>query len=116
MEKMNTSALLIFHLKVGARLALKKLAPVLGMMFAVYFIFKPELYHQLFSFLLSRGSLVPGFVFTLICGVTSRMSASRICLGLTGWMRHLPLSGVSTRRLAETAIFVAQTPVLLCMP
>lgn len=109
---MNSKAFLIFHLRVGTRLALKKCVPVIGAMFAVYYIFKPEFFMVMFTALVSRGSLIPGIVFTFICAATSMMAASRICLGLNGWMRHLPVSGLSTRRLAETAVFAAQTPVL----
>lgn len=109
---MNLTAFLIFHLQVGARLALKKLVPVLGAFFAVYYIFRPEFFNELLTAFLIRGSLIPGIVFTVICGTTAWMAASRVCLGLTGWMRHLPISGLSTRRMAEIAIFASQTPVL----
>ncbi|MBD3413200.1 MAG: hypothetical protein GF421_02060 [Candidatus Aminicenantes bacterium] len=112
---MHLVAFLLFHLKVGTRLALKKTVPVLGIMFAVYYIFKPELFHQLFSVLLREGSWIPGLLYTVICGATSMMAASRICLGLTGWMSHLPLSGRSMRRLSEIAVFTAQIPVLIVL-
>jgi len=112
---MNLKAFLIFHLNVGARLALNKLVPVLGVMFAVYFIFKPEFFNEYFSFLLSEGSLIPGVVFTLVCAATASMASKRVCLGLSGWMRHLPVSGLATRRLAEIAVFAAQTPILLVL-
>jgi len=112
---MNLKAFLIFHLNVGARLALNKLVPVLGAMFAVYFIFKPEFFNEYFSVLLSEGSLIPGVVFTLLCAATASMASKRVCLGLSGWMRHLPVSGLATRRLAEIAVFAAQVPILLVL-
>ena len=112
---MNLKAFLIFHLNVGARLALNKLTPVLGAIFALYFIFKPELFNEFFSDLLSEGSLIPGVLFTLLCSATASMASKRVCLGLIGWMRHLPVSGLATRRLAEIAVFVAQTPILLVL-
>jgi hypothetical protein len=112
---MNLKAFLIFHLNVGARLALNKLVPVLGAIFAVYFIFKPEFFNEYFSVLLSEGSLIPGVLFTLLCAATASMASKRVCLGLSGWMRHLPASGLTIRRLAEIAIFAAQTPILLVL-
>jgi hypothetical protein len=112
---MNLIAFLIFHLKVGARLASKKLAPVLGALFVVYYIFKPEFFNELFAALLNKGSLIPGIVFTFVCAATTWMAAPRVCLGLTGWMRHLPISGLLNRRLAEIAIFTAQIPILCAL-
>ncbi len=112
---MNLKAFLVFHLNVGARLALNKLVPVLGAMFAVYFIFKPEFFNEFFSVLLREGSIIPGVLFTAICTATASMASKRVCLGLSGWMRHLPVSGLATRRLAEIAVFAAQTPILLVL-
>jgi hypothetical protein len=43
------------------------------------------------------------------------MAAPRICLGLNGWIRHLPARGLTHRRLAGIAISVAQTPLLFVL-
>jgi hypothetical protein len=41
------------------------------------------------------------------------VAAPRVCRGLGGWMRHLPIHGRAQRRAALAAIAVAQTPLLL---
>ena len=112
---LSNNAFLLFHFKVGTRLALLKLGPVLGFMFAAYFILRPELFNEYFTFLLHNGSLLPGILFTIILIATSRMSAKRISLGLNGWIGHLPVSSLTNRRLAETAVFIAQIPVILAL-
>jgi hypothetical protein len=42
-------------------------------------------------------------------------AAPRICRGLGGWMRHLPIHGRAQRRAALLAITVAELPVILGM-
>jgi uncharacterized membrane protein YvlD (DUF360 family) len=105
----------IFHLGVGVRLALRKLAPILAVAFAAYYLLRPELFNAIFAALLERGSLLMGLVSTLLSLSVAAMAAPRICLGLNGWIRHLPARGLTHRRLAGIAITTAQTPVLLLL-
>jgi len=44
---------------------------------------------------------------------TAAEAAPRVCRGLGGWMRHLPVSGLAHRRAAGLAIAIAQAPLLL---
>jgi hypothetical protein len=105
----------IFHLAVGTRLALRKLAPILAVSFAAYYLLRPELFNAVFAAFLERGSLLMGLVSSILSLSVAAMAAPRICLGLNGWIRHLPARSLTHRRLAGIAIFVAQTPVLLVL-
>jgi hypothetical protein len=40
-------------------------------------------------------------------------AAPRVCRGLGGWLRHLPVSGLAHRRAAGLAIAIALTPLVL---
>jgi hypothetical protein len=42
-------------------------------------------------------------------------AAPRVCRGLSGWLRHLPVSGLAHRRAAGLAIALAQAPLLLAL-
>jgi hypothetical protein len=112
---MNSKAFLIFHLSVGVRLALRKTAPVLAVFFSAYFVLKPEFFNELFSFLLDRGSMTPGIICVSISLGAALMASPTVCFGLNGWIRHLPVSGNSTRRMAEIAVYMAQIPILLTL-
>lgn len=105
-----------FHLNVGARLAAKILAPLIAAFFASLYIFKIDFFivlaHALF---VESHFVVSGLIYSAIMIATSRMIAPRICLGLNGWIRHLPLKSRSNRRLALISIFMAQVPVLLLL-
>jgi len=104
-----------FHLAVGTRLALRKLAPILAIAFAAYYLLRPELINAIFAALLERGSLLMGVVSAVLTLSVASMAAPRICLGLNGWIRHLPGRSLTHRRLAGIAITVAQTPVLFIL-
>jgi hypothetical protein len=104
-----------FHLRVGTRLALRKLAPILAVFFGAYYVLRPELFNTIFAALLEKGSLLMGFVSTLLSLGVAAMAAPRICLGLNGWIRHLPARGLTHRRLAGIAVAVAQIPLLLVL-
>ena len=108
-------AFFIFHLRVGIRLALRKLAPVLALIFAAYFIFRPEFFYELAAGFVQAGFLMTGLLSTMISLSVAGMAASRICHGLDGWIRHLPANGLMHRRLAIFAIFIAQLPILLIL-
>lgn len=106
---------IVFHLAVGTRLALRKLASILAVAFAAYFLLKPELINAIFAALLERGSILMGLVSTVLTLSVAAMAAPRVCLGLNGWIRHLPARSLTHRRLAGIAITVAQTPLLLIL-
>ncbi len=109
-------AFLRFHLNVGARLAAKILAPLIALFFAALYIFKIDFFVVLVRALfVDSHQVVSGIIYSAITVGTSRIISPRICLGLNGWIRHLPLKSQSNRRMALISIFMAQVPVLLSL-
>ncbi len=115
MKEHSVKPFIVFHLGVGTRLALRKLAPILAVAFAAYYLLRPELFNTIFAALLEGGSLLMGLVSSILSLSVAAMASPRICLGLNGWIRHLPARGLTHRRLACVAITVAQTPILLVL-
>jgi hypothetical protein len=105
-----------FHARVGVRLALRILAPSLAILFALYFILRPEFFVYLAGVILGdSGPLARGAFAALTATVAARAAAARVCAGLGGWMRHLPSSAALTRRMAILAIAVAEMPVIVIL-
>ena len=103
-----------FHLSVGIRIAIRTIAPFVALMFGLYYIFRIEFFVLLAqALLIDSGNLVSALFFSAVSLGTAGMAAPRICLGLTGWIRHLPLNSQTNRRLAALAIFTALIPVLV---
>lgn len=105
-----------FHVSVGARLAMRALVPAVvgavagGMLLGDDFLV--TLAHSLFGPESAGGSWV---MIALAAMGAASMAAPRICRGLDGWMRHLPVSGLAHRRAAVLAVAVAQSPLLLLL-
>jgi hypothetical protein len=103
-----------FHMSVGIRMAIKTITPLVALIFALYYIFRIEFFVLLARALfIDSGNLVSALFFSAVSLGTAAIAAPRICLGLTGWIRHLPLSSQANRRLAGLAIFAALIPVLV---
>jgi hypothetical protein len=106
--------LLRFHLAVGARLAMRVFLPTItaavggGMLLGTYFL--TSLSNMLFGPRSAGGSAV--LIAAAFLGAAA-VAAPRVCRGLHGWLRHLPIGGLAHRRAAGLAIAVAQTPLLL---
>jgi hypothetical protein len=104
-----------FHLHVGTRLALRIFIPVVSIFFALYYLLRPELFNSLMAQILDGGFLLSGLTTAFFCLITAGFASRRICLGLNGWIRHLPIEGTVHRRMAGFAISIAQIPVLAIM-
>jgi len=103
-----------FHLNVGIRIAIRTLAPLVALIFALYYIFRIEFFVLLAqALLIDSGNLVFALFLSALTLGAAGIAAPRICLGLTGWIQHLPLSLQTNRRLAGLAIFAALMPVLV---
>jgi hypothetical protein len=89
-EKRSARAFFIFHLSVGIRLAVRRLAAVLAVIFAAYFILRPEFFHELSAGFVEAGFLMTGLFSTVISLTIAGMAGPRVCHGLDGWIRHLP--------------------------
>ena len=106
------SALLRFHLQVGARLALRVMAPILAAVVGGMMLLGVDFINS-FGLLLFGNS--GGLIIAFACLGVAWIAAPRICRGLDGWMRHLPVSGLAHRRAAMIAIAAAQASLLLLL-
>lgn len=106
--------LLRFHVAVGARLAMRVFVPAVtaavggGMLLGPYFL--TSLSNMLFGPRSAGGSA--GLIAAACLGAAA-VAAPRVCRGLHGWLRHLPIGGLAHRRAAGLAIAVAEIPLLL---
>jgi len=111
----SAKAFFLFHLHVGTRLALRTFIPAVAIFFALYYVLRPELFLSLMAALLDGGFLLSGISTILLCLIMAGFAARRVCLGLDGWIRHLPAVSSIHRRMAAIAIFTAQIPLLIIM-
>jgi hypothetical protein len=108
------AALLRFHLHVGARLAMRTFVPVLVAAVAGIMLLGPYFLNSFSSLLWGPGSKGgSGVLIAVFCYAAAASAAPRVCRGLDGWLRHLPIGGRAQRRAAALAIAVAQVPLLL---
>lgn len=106
------SALVRFHLHVGARLALRVMAPVLAAVVGGMMLLGVDFINSFGALLFgSSGGLIIAFA----CLGVAWIAAPRVCRGLDGWMRHLPVSGLAHRRAAMMAMAAAQGSLLLLL-
>ncbi|MES1241575.1 MAG: hypothetical protein ABUT39_08140 [Acidobacteriota bacterium] len=107
------SPLLRFHLRVGARLALRVMVPVFasaaGGMMLLGIDFINSLSVTLFG---ARGKAGSGLPIAFVCLGVAGVAAPRVCRGIDGWLRHLPATGLDHRRAAQLAIAAAQGSIL----
>ena len=104
------TALLRFHLHVGARLALRVMAPVLAAVVGGMMLLGVDFINSFGTLLFGSSG---GLIIALACLGVAWIAAPRICRGLDGWMRHLPVSGLAHRRAAMMAMAAAQGSLLL---
>ena len=105
-------AYLQFHLGVGIRIALRVLVAAVALFFALFYLLRPELFIGTTALMISQGftgGLACSLSFLIFGGIASR----RICVGLTGWIRHLPAPSSLHRRLAVLAVLTSQLPIIL---
>ncbi len=108
-------AFFLFHLRVGARLALRSFVPLVSIVFAFFYIFRPEFFYSLLAAIFEGRSPVAGWPAALFALSVAMLSSRRVCLGLSGWVRHLPAGSMTQRRMAGLAVFIAQLPALLIL-
>jgi hypothetical protein len=109
------NAVFRFHLHVGTRLALRIFVPVVAIFFALYYLLRPELFNSMMTLILEGGFLLSGTITAFFCLNTASFASRRVCLGLNGWVRHLPATGLNHRRMAGIALFIAQLPLLVIL-
>lgn len=113
--KIPANAFFLFHLHVGIRLALRIFIPAVAVFFAFYYVLGYEFYLSLMVTILDGGFLLSGIFTTFLCLIIASFAARRICLGLNGWIRHLPGNSHTHRRTAAISILFAQLPILVIL-
>ena len=106
-------ALFLFHIRVGARLAMRALAPALAAGLFAYYILRPEFALELARILFLEGGLVEaGLAGTLLLLGLARIVAPRIAAGSGGWALSLPVGPGARRLSALLSLLVAEAPFL----
>jgi len=106
-------ALFLFHLRVGARLSLRVLAPVLAAVLFLYYILRPEFTLEIARILFIEGSLIEsGLIGTALLVGLGRIVAPRLGAGSGGWDRSLPVGRGDRRLSAVFAVLLAEAPLL----
>ncbi len=106
-------ALLLFHLRVGGRIAIRSFIPLfLGLLVAIMVQMYPAA--AVTSIALRAYAPQPtAEEMVLMVGaalVLPFWAVPQLALGLNGWMRHLPISRVGNRRGLTLALLVVQAP------
>ena len=117
-ENKSTIALAFFafHARVGSRVAVRLLAPIVAALFAAYFILRFDFFAYLADVVfVESGPFILGLILAAVGLAGARAASSRVCYGLSGWMRHLPSDSAESRRMAALAVFIGQTPVLVVL-
>jgi len=105
-----------FHLRVGARLALRILAPVLAVILFLFYVLRPEFVLALARALYLEGSLVEsGLAGTLLLLAMARAVVPRVAAGHAGWARSLPANGRALRALEVLSSVIAEAPLLMVL-
>jgi hypothetical protein len=101
---------------VGARLAALALAPALVAAVAGAMLLGDDFLISFARMLFGPGS--KGGTWMLIVAMAAgaaSAAAPRVCRGLSGWLRHLPVDGLAHRRAAALAVAVAQLPLSILL-
>ncbi|MHB8054877.1 MAG: hypothetical protein ACYDH3_06475 [Candidatus Aminicenantales bacterium] len=112
----TTPALLLFHAKVGSRVAIRALAPILAAAFGLFYLLKPELFVMLARRIFAEGDpLGRGMVVAAALFAAAGTTRKSVCFGLGGWIRSLPAGGRAHRRAAVFALSLAQSPITVLL-
>lgn len=109
-------ALALFHLHVGARLAMRAAAPLAGLPFVIVLVQEDPAgaMRAGAAWLLGPGAAAGGgLAVAAVALALSSWAAPRVTAGLGGWARHLPVSQATHRRAALVALATAQAPLLV---
>jgi hypothetical protein len=105
-------ALLLFHARVGSRVAIRALAPILAAAFGLFYLLKPELFVMLARRVFAEADpLAQGTVAAVALLAAAGTTRKSVCFGLGGWIRSLPASGRAHRRAAVVALSLAESPI-----
>jgi len=107
-----TAALILFHARVGSRVAIRALAPVLATTFGLFYLLRPELFLMLAQRLFGEAEAVArGIIVAAVLLAAAATARKAVFYGLAGWIRSLPVGGRAHRRAAVFAVTLAQLPI-----
>jgi hypothetical protein len=111
-------ALLLFHFKVGVRVAVRGLTPIFSAFLILVFL---QMYPVAFvtNISLSVFAPRPAVVEYVLLGTLSFLlpawAAPLLVEGLNGWVRHLPVSAIANRRGLAAALIAVQLPLAVLL-
>jgi|HubBroStandDraft_3_1064219.scaffolds.fasta_scaffold13160_4 hypothetical protein len=95
-----TARVFEFHLRVGARVALRALVAATAAAAGSLILLGPDFVQGLAMALFRDPSLASALLPLGAAAGVARVAAARVVTGLGGWLRHLPVSGATHRRAA----------------
>lgn len=113
---MGFRRLLRFHLRVGVRLAWRAMVPAVAAGAGAAAFLRLDFLRSLAAALFGPGA-GPAASLAVLAAAAGLAAAGRprVCRGLDGWIRHLPVSGQDQRRAATAALAIVQLPLLLIL-
>lgn len=111
-------ALLLFHFRVGVRVAVRGFTPLFS---AFLIIILLQMYPIAFvtsiavAVFASQPPMSVYLVLGALCFLLPAFAAPLMLAGLNGWMRHLPSSGVGNRRGLTFALVAVQVPLAVLL-
>ena len=108
--------LLRFHVRVGARLAMRLFAAPLSAVLAATLLQDGGLAGLLRALLGSPGAPGPALALAAVALAMASVAAPRVGSSLGGWARHLPVTSRAQRRGAALAVAVSLFPLVLALP
>jgi hypothetical protein len=111
-------ALLLFHIRVGTRVAVRAFAPLFAAVLAGIILqtYPVEMVKSIASRLYSpRPALEDVLLATAFAFIFPAWAVPKLTLGLLGWMRHLPISQIGNRRGMALALGVTQVPLAVSL-
>jgi len=111
-------AILLFHLRVGVRLALQSFTSLFSAIVALIIL---QMYPAAMVAMIARGifgSPPSANMLVLVAALAFALpawAARRMAHGLNGWIRHLPVSSSANRRGLALALIVVQSPLAIAL-
>ncbi len=115
---MSVKAILLFHLRVGGRLAIQSFIPLFSAIIVVIMLqidyagFVAVIARQIFGRPPSTGTFV---LLACLAFAFPAWAAPRMAHGLNSWIRHLPISSSNNRRGLAFALIVVQAPLAVAL-
>ncbi len=111
-------ALLLFHIRVGVRIAVRSAAPLFCAILAMIML---QMYPAAVVKAAALGIFAPDPAITdllpviFIALILPAWAAPRLVIGLNGWMRHLAIGTVANRRGLALSLIITQIPLAVAL-